>query len=639
MLVNFDNVSFAYGGEKIIENVSISINKGDKIALIGPNGAGKTTLLNLISGKLICDEGTITHSPYLRVGYLKQTGDVKNNGTIQSEMEDALKDVYETKKELDNLRNKLSTFEDHTSEEYKETEVLYQKAEEKFISLDGYSAEVRINTVLQGMGFGNFPRDTSVAKMSGGEQTRLMLCKLLLEDLDILILDEATNHLDFNMLAWLEEYLKSYKGTILTVSHDRWFLNNVTNITWEIEGLNIVSYSASYNDYLNLRKMRLERLQKEYEKYCNTVQSLQDYADKNMARASTSQSAKSRLRMIEHLDKVEKPPKVEIPPKFEFKSKVRPVSDILHVEHLDVVIKEEDREKFLIKDFGIHIKRGEKVAIIGSNGTGKSTLLKILTELLPKYNGIIDWGRNVKIGYFHQDAGELHPYKTMLMELWDRFPLESELSLRNLLAKVGFRGEEVYKQVSALSGGETARLKLAILMEQDANVLLLDEPTNHLDMPSKEALEEALISYDGTIIVVSHDRWLLSHVPTRIVYFNEGKYDIYNMNFKQLSEEVLSRPKTVVKKEKEDNIKKDVYHKSKAQRSLVASLKNKEKKLLNDIEELEALKITLEEQMSAPENASDYQKINEISEAMADADNKINELYEQLDEVMTELES
>ena len=641
MLVSFDNVSFSYGGEQIIENVSLGINKGDKIALIGPNGAGKTTLLNLISGKLIEDSGTITRAPYLRVGYLKQTGDVKNNGTIQSEMEDALKDVYEAKKELDDLSKKLSVITSHDSQEYKDTEALYQKAEEKFISLDGYSAEVRINTVLTGMGFGTFPRDTSVAKMSGGEQTRLMLCKLLLEDLDILILDEATNHLDFTMLAWLEEYLTSYKGTILTVSHDRWFLNNVTKTTWEIEGLNIVSYSAPYNEYLNLRKMRLERMEKEYEKYCNTVQSLQEYADKNMARASTSQSAKSRLRMIEHMDKVEKPPKIEIPPKFEFKGKVRPVSDILHVEHLDVMIREEDREKLLIKDFGIHVKRGDKVAIIGSNGTGKSTLLKILTENMPKYNGIIDWGRNTKIAYFHQDAGELHPYKTILMELWDRYPLTSELHLRNLLAQVGFRGEEVYKEVRALSGGETARLKLAILMEQDANVLLLDEPTNHLDMPSKEALEEALIAYDGTLIVVSHDRWLLSHVPSRIVYFNDGKYDLYNMNFKQLSEEVLSKPKTSAVKEEEkgESVKKEVYHKSKAQRALTASLKNKEKKLLADIEELEALKMTLEESLSSPDIVSDYQKVNEISEEMAQTDDKINELYEQLDEVMTELDS
>ncbi len=639
MLVNFENVSFAYGGESIIENVSLSINKGDKIALIGPNGAGKTTLLNLISEKLVCDEGTITHSPYLKVGYLKQTGDVKNNGTIQSEMEDALKEVYAARREMESLSSKLAAFTDHSSKEYKSTELSYQKAEERFLSLDGYSAQVRINTVLQGMGFGNFPRDTSVAKMSGGEQTRLMLCKLLLEDLDILILDEATNHLDFNMLAWLEEYLKSYKGTILTVSHDRWFLNNVTDITWEIEGLNIISYPASYNEYLNLRKMRLERLQKEYEKYRNTVQSLQEYADKNMARASTSQSAKSRLRMIEHLDKAEKPPKIEIPPKFEFKYKIKPVSDILHVEHLDVLIKEGENERLLIEDFGIHIKRGEKVAIIGSNGTGKSTLLKILTELMPRYNGIIEWGRNVKTGYFHQDAGELHPYKTLLMELWDRFPLESELNLRNLLAKVGFRGEEVYKHISALSGGEVARLKLSILMAQDANVLILDEPTNHLDMPSKEALEQALICYDGTIIMVSHDRWLLSHVPDRIVYFNEGGYDIYNMNFKQLSEEVLSRPKAAVKKEKEENVKKEGYYKSKAQRSLIASLKNKEKKLLTDIEQLENLKISLEEQLSSPKDAGDYQKINELSESMAETDRKINELYEQLDDVMIQLDS
>ncbi|MEG1971509.1 MAG: ABC-F family ATP-binding cassette domain-containing protein [Oscillospiraceae bacterium] len=618
-----------------MENVSVTVNQNDKIALIGPNGAGKTTLLNLISGKLIPDSGEINHSPYFKVGYLKQNNDILNGGTIENEMQDALKEVYAQKKELQKLSEDLSRVLNHESEEFKNLEKAYQSAEEKFISLDGYNADVKINTVLTGMGFAAFDKSTPVDRMSGGEQTRLMLCKLLLEQLDILILDEATNHLDFVMLAWLEDYLKSYKGTVITVSHDRWFLNNVTNITWELEGLKIVSYPASYNDYLTLKKMRLERLEKEYEKYQNTVISLQDYADKNMARASTSQSAKSRLRMIEHLDKAENPPKVERPPKFDFQYGIKPVSDILDIQNLDIAVDNDGVDKLLIKNFCLHIKRGEKIAIIGNNGTGKSTLLKIITGFIPHDKGTIEWGRNVKIGYFHQDGGELNGEKTILMELWDRYPRSNELNLRNILALVGFRGEEAYKTVDSLSGGETARLKLAILMEEKANVLILDEPTNHLDIPSKEALEEALRSFDGTLIVVSHDRWLLSHLTDKIVYLKDTDYTVYDMNFTELSEKILSKHEEQISKKKEPS--KNSGYRSKAERSESTALKNRQAELERKIEEQENMQLLLQEKLTIPENMTDYKKISDITDELAAAEKRLETLYDELDEVFAKL--
>lgn len=635
MLLSFENVSFGYGGEQIMENISISINQNDKIALIGPNGAGKTTLLNLISGKLIPDSGEITHSPYFKVGYLKQNNDILNGGTIESEMQDALREVYAQKKELQKLSEDLSCVLNHGSEEFKNLEKEYQLAEEKFISLDGYNADVKINTVLTGMGFAPFDKNTPVDRMSGGEQTRLMLCKLLLEQLDILILDEATNHLDFVMLAWLEEYLKTYKGTVITVSHDRWFLNNVTNMTWELEGLKIVSYPAKYNDYLVLKKMRLERIEKEYEKYQNTVLSLQDYADKNMARASTSQSAKSRLRMIEHLDIAENPPKIERPPKFDFQYNIKPVSDVLDIKNLNIEIDNDGINKVLVKNFNLHIKRGEKLAIIGNNGTGKSTLLKIITEIIPHDYGIVEWGRNVKIGYFHQDGGELNGEKTILMELWDRYPKSNELNLRNILALVGFRGEEAYKTVNSLSGGETARLKLAILMEQKANVLILDEPTNHLDIPSKEALEEALRSFDGTLIVVSHDRWLLSHLTNKIVYLKDMGYAVYDMNFTELSEKILSKHEEQLPKKKEAS--KGSGYRSKSERSESTALKNLQAELEKMIEEQENIQVLLQEKLSIPENMNDYKKISDITDELAEAEKEITRLYDELDKVFEKL--
>ncbi|MBP0981445.1 MAG: ABC-F family ATP-binding cassette domain-containing protein, partial [Oscillospiraceae bacterium] len=611
-------------------------NDNDRIALIGPNGAGKTTLLNIIAGGEY-DEGDISCAPDLKIGYLHQNGGLAANGTIESEMRRATGEVWAVEQAMLDTADIMSKL-DHTTDEYKRLEEEYHSLEMKFTSLDGYQAQVRINTVLNGMGFGSFDKKTPVDTMSGGERTRLMLAKLLVEEPKLLILDEATNHLDFKMLAWLEEYLQGYRGAILTVSHDRYFLDRVTNITWEIENLSLVSYPAPYSRYLDLKQQRYERMEKEYERYVNEVARLQEYADKNMARASTSQSAKSRLRMIEHLDEAQKPYLPPKPPRMKFTSKLRPVSDVLVASGLEITVGSGAEKRVLLRNGDIHVKRGERVAIIGENGAGKSTLLKTLEGKLPLHKGSVEFGKNVQLSSFSQDSSDLHSEKTALMELWDRFPAAVEQELRTLLGGLQLVGEEAFKTIGVLSGGERARIKLGIVMLEHGNLLLMDEPTNHLDIPAKEALEEALAAFEGTLVIVSHDRYLLSRLPTRIIRMADGEIESFSGGFEEMQQKLIEREEQkrqaanpVVKVQSEE---KKQYHRSKAQRSAEVAAQKRLAQLEKDIEDTEALITKTQETMADPDVCGDYEKLSELSAEITRLEQLLQEYYEQLDEML-----
>ncbi len=636
MLLTLNGVGKSFGAEKIFENINAAINEGERIALIGPNGAGKTTLLNIIAGGEF-DEGDIARAPDLKVGYLRQNGGLSANGTIESEMRRATGEVWAVEEAMLDTADKMSAL-NHTTDEYKRLEEDYHRLEMKFTSLDGYQAQVRINTVLNGMGFGSFDRKTPVDTMSGGERTRLMLAKLLVEEPKLLILDEATNHLDFKMLAWLEEYLQGYKGAILTVSHDRYFLDRVTDITWEIENLSLVSYLAPYSRYLVLKKERYERMEKEYERYINEVARLQEYADKNMARASTSQSAKSRLRMIEHLDEAQKPYLPPKPPKMNFTPKLRPVSDVLIAEGLEITVGGGENKRVLLKNGDIHIKRGERVAIIGENGTGKSTLLKTLEGKLPLQKGNIEFGKNVQLSCFEQDSSDLHSEKTALMELWDRFPLAVEQELRTLLGGLQLIGEEAFKTIGVLSGGERARIKLGIVMLEHGNLLLMDEPTNHLDIPAKQALEEALSAFEGTLVIVSHDRYLLSHLPTRIIRMADGSLESFSGGFEEMQKKLAEREEekklSAVKPVKTEGEEKKQYYRSKAQRSAEVAAQKRLAQLEKDIEDTEVLITETQERMAHPDVCGDYEKLSELSAEITRLEGVLGEYYRQLDEML-----
>ena len=638
MLLSLSGVGKTYGAERILEKVNVTVEDRDRIALIGPNGAGKTTFLNIITGSLEHDEGDISKRPDLRIGYLRQNGGLAFDGTIESEMAAALGDIFALEKKILETGEKMAALANHDSDEYKALAARYQLLNEEYDSRDGYGAQVRINTVLTGMGFGAFDRKTPVETLSGGERTRLLLCKLLVEEPDLLILDEATNHLDFRMLGWLEEYLLTYKGAILTVSHDRYFLEKVTNITWEIENHTIVAYPAPYSKYLVLRDERYARMEKEYDRYVQEVARLQDYVDRNLVRATTASSAKSRIKMIEHLEEVEKPIKPPRPPMIKFGARIRPVSDVLITDDLTVAVGEGNDRKTLINDLSLNIKRGERVAIIGENGAGKSTLLKTLFGKIPAESGEIIWGRNTRPTLYEQDSSELHGEKTALMELWDRFPRATEVQLRTLLGNLQLRGEDAFKQVSVLSGGERARVKLAILTLEDGNVLLMDEPTNHLDIPAKEALEKALREYEGTLIVVSHDRWLLSHVPTRILLMKNGDVTSFIGNYEAVREQLEER----IKVENAPAAQKSAptesavqYHKSKAQRSAEAAAKRRTAELEKLISETEEAITKAQESMADPKITSDFERLSAAAKELTALEEKLESYYFEWDELLS----
>lgn len=639
MLLSLQDVGKSYGAERILEHVTLSIEDRDRIALIGPNGAGKTTLLNLLTGALEHDEGEIVKSPELRIGYLRQNDGLSGDGTIESEMAEALGEVFHLEREMLSCGEQMAALTDHESAAYKDLAARYQHLNEAYDSLDGYGAQVRINTVLTGMGFGTFDRQTRVATLSGGERTRLMLCKLLVESPELLILDEATNHLDFKMLGWLEDYLLAYRGAVLTVSHDRYFLDRVTTSTWEIERGTVVRYPAPYSRYLVLRNERLARMEKEYERYCQETARLQDYVDRNMVRASTAQSAKSRLKMIEHLDQVEAPPKPEAPPAFHFPTKLRPVSDVLIANDLTIRVGEGAGQKTLADDISIHVKRGERVAIIGENGAGKSTLLRtIVGDLLPA-SGEIVWGRNTRVSRFEQDFSDLHADKTALMELWDRFPRESEHRLRSLLGALRLQGEDAFKTIGVLSGGERARIKFAILTLEEGNVLVLDEPTNHLDIPAKEALEEALLHYEGTLIIVSHDRWLLSHVPTRILLLQNAAMQSFDGNYEVVRDQLEEHNRAATPAPQPSAAASSngatQFHRSRAQRSAEAAAKRRQAQLEASIAETEEAIERAQQSLADPAVASDYEALSAVTDELTALQETLDRLYAEWDELLS----
>lgn len=638
MLLTLNDIGKSFGAERIFEHISAAVNEQDRIALIGPNGAGKTTLLNIIAGFEEPDEGSVARAGTLNVGYLRQNGGLSADGTIESEMKRALQEVYVVEQAMLATGEQMAG-EQHGTTRYAQLEQEYQRQEAKFISLDGYHASVKISTVLNGMGFGSFDRATPVESMSGGERTRLMLAKLLIEAPDILILDEATNHLDFKMLAWLEEYLASYRGAILTVSHDRYFLDRVTNVTWEIENLSLVSYPAPYGRYLALRAERLDRMEKEYEHHIQEVARLQDYADRNMARASTSASAKSRLKMIEHLGEAQKPFVPKKPPLIRFEPKSRPVSDILLAHGLTVAVGEGEQRRELLTAADIHIKRGERVAIIGENGAGKSTLLKTLVGKLAPASGELEWGRNVSLSCFEQDSSDLHPDKTALMELWDRFPLSNEHTLRTLLGGLHLEGEEAFKTIGVLSGGERARIKLAVVILEHGNVLVMDEPTNHLDIPAKEALEMALMKFEGTVIVVSHDRYLLSHLPTRILRMADGNLQSFDGGFEEMQAQLaLSIPQekaeVTVETTKDESNAQKAFYRSKAQRSAEVAAKKRLERLEQDIAITEAALEEAQKQLADPETGTNYERLSALTQQIADLEIELNGYYAEWDQLL-----
>ncbi len=619
MILSMENISKIYNGKTILDNVSLTIEDNDRIGLVGINGCGKSTLLKIITGKEEYETQQEPNVPSLAitkastVGFLEQNSGLDRSSKIMEEMLSVFAPLLAVQEELRSLEQEMSRPEIHENEEhFLQVSTEYDRKTAYFEANEGYLINVKIKTVLNGMGFPPETYDRTISTLSGGEKTRLAMAKLLLENPRLLILDEPTNHLDFDTIMWLENYLSEYKGALLIVSHDRYFLDRLCTSICEIEHTHLRRWKGNYSKFTELKEADIERRMKEYESQQAEIAKLQDFVDRNLVRATTSSMAKSRIKKLEKMEVLEKPVTYEKKAKISFEYDYEPPTEVLNVKNIDITAG----EKALADNISFTVRRGDKIGIVGANGIGKSTLLKIIQKKHPVSHGLIDWNKNIKISYFDQENSQLDFSKTVIDEIHDRRRGMTEQQVRSLLGLVKFTGENVFKQVGVISGGERAKLCFAIMMLERGNVLILDEPTNHLDIDAKEVLEEALCEYEGTVILVSHDRYLLDKVCNRIFEITPGKVEEFNDGFKDYLMQKNARTEAALALAEADKQakarcdaeeKKTNTYRSKEQRARDAQRRNRIKELEKLIEELEIKMAQVQEEMISPEVTGDYQ--------------------------------
>lgn len=647
MLVSMSNINKFYNGNQILKNVDLVIDESDRIGLVGINGCGKTTLLRILTGKEEPDrfteeDGVISFASKTNIGYLEQMGALDNENTVIEEMKSVFSEliaISERMKELEKLMAENPSDYEALSDEYSRISAYYE-------ANDGYTIKVKIKTILNGMGFTEDLFDRVISGFSGGEKTRLAIAKLLLENPNILILDEPTNHLDFRTVMWLEDYLKDYKGALLIVSHDRYFLDKVVTSVCEIENTVLKRYKGNYTAFTKLKEEAVTRQQKEYDLQQKEIAKMEDYVARNIVRATTSKSAKSRVKALERMERIEKPNTYHKSAKLEFTFGIDPPQEVLKVKDIDISVGFGNERKTLVDNLSFEVRRGEKLAIIGDNGIGKSTLLKIIQEKLP-HKGKVIWAANVKISYFDQEAENINRANTVFEEIHNRYPSMSDLEVRSLLGKVRIVGENVFKQAGVVSGGERCKLCFAIMMLEHGNVLILDEPTNHLDLQTKEVLEDALEKFEGTVIYVSHDRYLLNKISTRILEITQnatesfaGGFDDY-IKIKRLREQEQQEAEDREKQEKlrqQYVEKKNKAFKTKEQRNLEAKNRQRIKQLEEEMEKLQEEMDTLEQELTLESVVNDYNLMNEKCTRINEIKELTNTMFEEWAELSESLE-
>ncbi len=646
MLLSMTDVNKFYNGNQILKNVNLTIDENDRIGLIGINGCGKTTLLRLITGKedpdrFTDEDGIISFASKTNIGYLEQMGALDNENTVIDEMKSVFSEliaISERMKELEKLMASNPADYEALSGEYSRISAYYE-------ANDGYIIKVKIKTILNGMGFSEDLFDRVISSFSGGEKTRLAIAKLLLENPNILILDEPTNHLDFRTVMWLEDYLRDYKGALLIVSHDRYFLDKTVTSICEIENTVLTRYKGNYTAFTRLKEEAVTRQQKEYDLQQKEIAKMEDYVARNIVRATTSKSAKSRVKALERMERIEKPNTYHKAAKLDFTFGIDPPQEVLKVKDIDVAVGFGDERRTLVDSLSFEVRRGEKLAVIGDNGIGKSTLLKIIQEKLP-HKGKVMWAANVKISYFDQEAENINRSNTVFEEIHSRYPLLSDLEVRNLLGKVRLTGENVFKQAGVVSGGERCKLCFAIMMMEHGNVLILDEPTNHLDLQTKEVLEDALERFEGTIIYVSHDRYLLNRISTRILEITAGGTESFSGGFddyiriKTRREQEAAEAADAAKQEQlreQYAEKKEKAFKTKEQRNLDAKNRQRIRDIEKQMEELQEEQEKLEAELSDEKVIADYNLMNEKCMRINEIKEISNELFDEWAELSESL--
>lgn len=605
ILLQAINISKSYGSYSILSNINIQVQTNERIGLVGRNGTGKSTLLKIIASKTLADSGDIRIAKNINIGYLAQDYQFQTQNTIWNELLSVFSHVIEKEKYLRSLEVQMSNLTNSEQEkEYSNLLSEYSHLTEEFKEEGGYSYESKIRSVLHGLGFSSDDYyNKNINTLSGGQKTRLALAKLLLTEPMLLILDEPTNYLDIDTLTWLENYLKSYPGSVLVVSHDRYFLDSLVSIIYEIENTKSTKYIGSYSQYLDQKAKKFLAMEKQYRKQQSDIKKLEEFVQKNIVRASTTKRAQSRRKQLEKIDKIDSP-STSKNVSFIFNSSKESGNNVLMLSNISASYN----EKIIFNNVSFDIYKNERVALIGQNGIGKSTLLKLITGILSSYTGSIKYGSNVKIGYYDQEQNNLNLQKKIIEDLWDDFPSLSEKEIRSTLGNFLFSADDVFKQIKDLSGGERARVSLAKLMLLNANFLILDEPTNHLDTFSREVLENALLEFPGTIMFVSHDRYFLNRISSRTIELTStgatgflGNYDYYLEKKAELEEDKIVLTNT------RKAISQNPYNDDRERNKILRKLKRKLELLEKDIGNTELLISNLEQELLTPEIYSDYQ--------------------------------
>ena len=636
MLIQLNNVTKNFVVNEIFSNVKMEINDKDRVAIVGRNGAGKSTLLKIISGELSFDSGERTISKNTTIGYLSQEFIVREDLSIYEEMITCFDEIISLEANLEKLSYEL------TPENIENDPGLldrFDRLQNEVLTHKDYHYKSKIESVLYGLDFTKDVFDKKISTFSGGEKTRLSMAKLLLSEPDLLILDEPTNHLDMENVAWLENYLSSYNGAIVIVSHDRYFLDKVVNVVYNLEFGKLKKYVGNYSKFLKQYEENYEKQLKEFTSQQKDIKRLEEFVQKNIARASTSKMAKSRQKVLDKMELIDNPKKDDKAANIEFNIKEQSGRDVLIIENLKVGYD----GKQVGNAYNFSVYKGDRIAIVGRNGIGKSTLIKTIAKKQNAIGGSVHYGSKVSLGYYDQKQAEFESSKTILNELWDEYPLMKEAEVRTVLGRFLFRGDSVLKIVRDLSGGEKARLQLAKLMLEKNNLLVLDEPTNHLDITSKQVLEDALENYEGTIVFVSHDRYFINKIANKVLDITGDDYSIYLGNYdyylEKREQELIAKK---LKEEETDEVQEKVandYVLGKEEKKRIRKLERTREELLEKIESLEEKVSLVNNELTKEEVYTDAIKVQEYNEELRSLNQEIEDLNNTWLEIEEELES
>ena len=615
ILLQTNDVERRFGADVLFHNINLQIQEHGRTALVGRNGAGKTTLLKMIAGITSPDEGTISKAKDLSIGYLAQDQGLDSQNNIWAELDTVFADLHREEQTIHDLEKQLATL-DATTDQYGRVMEQYDRLQGDFKKRGGFEYESRMRGILTGFGFGEEYYDTPVNALSGGQKTKLALAKILLQAPNLLILDEPTNHLDMNVLAWLEDYLKSYQGALLVVSHDRYFLDHVVKDVYDLDNRTLRHYTGNYTQFVQHKQEWLKAEWKHYDQQQKKIAKLEDFVNRNIVRASTTKRAQARRKQLEKMERLDRPVTDDQSIHFHFHSEKASGNEVLDVDQLKVSYD----DQVLAGPLSFAVRKPHRVGIIGPNGIGKSTLLKTILNKIPAVSGSVKFGANLDVGYYDQEQQQLHADKTVLEEVWDDHPEVPEKDIRSLLGSFLFVGDDVYKVVHELSGGEKARLELTKLSFQPINFLILDEPTNHLDIDSREVLESAINEFPGTVLFVSHDRYFINQVATDILDMRkdgikhyEGDYDDY---LATVAKATAPNPASSAQSSPASSQGKQSYQQSKDQQRARRKLQRKVDDLEKQMAQLEDQQANIEAEMSKPEVATDIGKLTDLQKEL-----------------------